>query len=375
MEMAELRATPVPVGSHDRSQGPPGQDPAGHNRDPMAELAPVAVAPVPAVATRTCPACTYSNHIDLRFCEICECELVPKGNSNNNPAAINGVPIEHHFGGNIGTIIKPEVGVARNNDRNFGVSSFGDRPDVSTDELVAKELDKALNVPKKESAPVRSSKCSVLTTDDGEVFVIDDDEDEANDSIQKDIDRIDKFESLASKSGTAGSGFGYLSGHVTETTPSFNSLALTNGIIELLSRILDKEDGVIEYRLCSPVPHITQSGFEGAKWTCGYRNLQMLAYSLNLHRPEYRAVLFKGNGDVPDVHGVQSWIERAWDDGFDRQVRSCRYIERAVVITGVLKHREEMNWEAACWGPTLGLGLAVSIMYIEFLQIMVSVVT
>jgi hypothetical protein len=101
----------------------------------------------------------------------------------------------------------------------------------------------------------------------------------------------------------------------------------------------------------------------------------MLAYSLNLHRPEYRAVLFKGNGDVPDVHGVQSWIERAWDDGFDRQVRSCRCIERAAVITGVLKHREEMNWEAACWGPTLGLGLAVSIMCIEVLHIMISVVT
>ena len=29
--------------------------------------------------------------------------------------------------------------------------------------------------------------------------------------------------------------------------------------------------------------------------------------------------MFNGDGDVPDVHGIQVWLERAWAAGFDIQ--------------------------------------------------------
>jgi hypothetical protein len=64
----------------------------------------------------------------------------------------------------------------------------------------------------------------------------------------------------------------------------------------------------------------TQRGFEGAHWSCGYRNIQMLCSSL-IQRPEYRAVLFNGSNDIPDVCGIQAWIEKAWQAGFDTMVR------------------------------------------------------
>ena len=31
----------------------------------------------------------------------------------------------------------------------------------------------------------------------------------------------------------------------------------------------------------------------------------------------YRDALFNGTGEIPSVHGLQSWIEKAWGDGFD----------------------------------------------------------
>ena len=42
----------------------------------------------------------------------------------------------------------------------------------------------------------------------------------------------------------------------------------------------------------------------------------MLSSSL-MQLPEYREVLFGGNGEVPSVHGIQAWIEKAWAEGFD----------------------------------------------------------
>ena len=33
--------------------------------------------------------------------------------------------------------------------------------------------------------------------------------------------------------------------------------------------------------------------------------------------PACKLKLFNGDGDIPDVNGMQSWIEKAWADGFD----------------------------------------------------------
>lgn len=101
------------------------------------------------------------------------------------------------------------------------------------------------------------------------------------------------------------------------------NVAVTDGIIPLIDRVLGSEGTI--YRICSPCPHITQAGLEGAHWSCGYRNIQMLCHSL-IMVPEYRTVLFNRDGDIPDVHGIQVWIEKAWKNGFDRMVSQLNYI-------------------------------------------------
>ena len=88
----------------------------------------------------------------------------------------------------------------------------------------------------------------------------------------------------------------------------------TDGLVELLEVRLHQTNSL--WKLCSPFTHFTQLNAVGAEWACGFRNIQMLCSSL-IQVPRYRSLLFNGDGDIPDVHGIQSWIERAWADGFD----------------------------------------------------------
>jgi hypothetical protein len=100
-----------------------------------------------------------------------------------------------------------------------------------------------------------------------------------------------------------------------DSTKSFNSNAATNGITELITIAMNNEKSI--FKICSPCPHITQAGFEGFDFTCGYRNIQMLCHVL-IQQPEYKNILFNKQGDIPDIYGLQSWIEKAWKDGFDQ---------------------------------------------------------
>lgn len=76
-------------------------------------------------------------------------------------------------------------------------------------------------------------------------------------------------------------------------------------------------------QFCSVIPHITQRGVYGSHWSCGYRNIQMLCISL-MQLPQYASCLFHGSGKIPDLLGIQGWIENAWLDGFDPVVSvSC----------------------------------------------------
>ncbi len=68
-----------------------------------------------------------------------------------------------------------------------------------------------------------------------------------------------------------------------------------------------------------PCAHITQKGTFGAHWSCGFRNIQMICTSL-MCLDQFRNVLFSGDGVVPDLRGLQFWIEKAWQDGFDQEV-------------------------------------------------------
>ena len=96
----------------------------------------------------------------------------------------------------------------------------------------------------------------------------------------------------------------------------------SSGIIELLNDALSAQSNTL-YFLCSPFPHITQLGEEGSDWSCGYRNIQMLCLSL-MQRPDFYPKIFDGNGTIPDILGIQRWIERAWEAGFDSEVRDIQ---------------------------------------------------
>ena len=95
----------------------------------------------------------------------------------------------------------------------------------------------------------------------------------------------------------------------------------TDGLIELVAANLTQQGfqkTTTEFALCSPCKHISQRGTEGYDWSCGYRNIQMISHSLLNHPTiDYRSRLFNGKGDIPDVNGIQSWIEKAWKAGFD----------------------------------------------------------
>lgn len=97
----------------------------------------------------------------------------------------------------------------------------------------------------------------------------------------------------------------------------FISDAAIDGILELLQERLGDQRSISIFRLVSPLTFISQKLSEAGKdWSCGYRNIQMLCLSL-MKVPIYRQRLFGGSGSVPDVYGLQSWIEKAWNDGFD----------------------------------------------------------
>jgi hypothetical protein len=89
----------------------------------------------------------------------------------------------------------------------------------------------------------------------------------------------------------------------------------TEGLIEILSYVIPQNSV-----LCNPfIIHYSQKGSYGSKWSCGYRNIQMLCSSL-MKYPMYREKLFDGSSNVPNIIGIQHWIEKAWQQGFDIEV-------------------------------------------------------
>ena len=75
----------------------------------------------------------------------------------------------------------------------------------------------------------------------------------------------------------------------------------------------------IKLKLCSRVEHYSQYKSIGSRWSCGYRNIQMLCSSL-IQIPTYKDALFDGTGVMPDVFRLQQWIEQAWSAGYDVEV-------------------------------------------------------
>ena len=108
----------------------------------------------------------------------------------------------------------------------------------------------------------------------------------------------------------------WINGTVNTNSSSNNS---TSTSISKIKRKIKSPPHI--YRLCFPYcVHVSQKNSFGSGWSCGYRNIQMLCSSL-IQLPAYRAVMFDGSGRVPDIKGLQHWIEVAWKDGFDTEVR------------------------------------------------------
>ena len=109
------------------------------------------------------------------------------------------------------------------------------------------------------------------------------------------------------------------SGHLDDAGNDQESGAesITYGVIELIAKALsrdEQDDGcngyknvkntkkiTVEYALCSPCPHVSQRGYDGSNWSCGYRNIQMICYSLlgqSDSKNDYKSALFNGKGSL-----------------------------------------------------------------------------
>lgn len=96
------------------------------------------------------------------------------------------------------------------------------------------------------------------------------------------------------------------------------SLQDTNlGFIPLLNKSLECDAGKSTSILSGYVDHFQTLEFEDVGWGCGWRNIQMLASHLLVQSQEAREVLFGGVGFVPDIPSLQTWLETAWEKGFD----------------------------------------------------------
>jgi len=83
---------------------------------------------------------------------------------------------------------------------------------------------------------------------------------------------------------------------------------------------------------CSTIPHISQNGVYGSHWSCGYRNIQMLCTSL-MQVPQMQSRLFLGCGQVPGIAGLQMWVEKAWEEGFDVEVTTAHRLYICICVT------------------------------------------
>jgi hypothetical protein len=114
--------------------------------------------------------------------------------------------------------------------------------------------------------------------------------------------------------------------------PHGQNTQATEGLIELVSKCLQKmqkEEKVIksgpnqgtflksEHALCCPFDFMSQRNAEGSEWSCGFRNIQNICGALIKESDEYKNKLFNKDGEIPDVYGIQSWIEKAWRAGYE----------------------------------------------------------
>jgi hypothetical protein len=99
--------------------------------------------------------------------------------------------------------------------------------------------------------------------------------------------------------------------------PSYDSIYIDN-VVDLMKKHAVRSS-LLQYFFSFPHPcHFTQRGLLGSHWSCGYRNIQMLCSSL-MQVKEYREILFDKTGQIPGIRELQTYIEKAWKEGFDNE--------------------------------------------------------
>ncbi|KAJ9539565.1 hypothetical protein OSB04_026071 [Centaurea solstitialis] len=104
--------------------------------------------------------------------------------------------------------------------------------------------------------------------------------------------------------------------HTQVVLPIQPATRSSEGFIPLLKNCLEC-DAATTSLLSSYVDHFQTQEFEDVGWGCGWRNIQMLTSHLLAKTQGAREVLFGGSGCVPDIPSLQTWLETAWDKGFD----------------------------------------------------------
>lgn len=97
-------------------------------------------------------------------------------------------------------------------------------------------------------------------------------------------------------------------------------------LIPLLELVLREQkltgNGLYEVYLCGPGICLLAGERTDAGWSCGYRNIGMMAshfLSKEGGHHEISKALFAGSGFVPDVRSLQAWLEAGWAAGYDPQ--------------------------------------------------------
>lgn len=94
-----------------------------------------------------------------------------------------------------------------------------------------------------------------------------------------------------------------------------------SGIMPLLERRSPRTSTKAVILSSPPPHHFTQLFQEGKYWSCGYRNIQILCSSC-MQIEEINRVICGGNGEIPSIPSIQRYLELAWQQGFDEEVRT-----------------------------------------------------
>ncbi len=107
-----------------------------------------------------------------------------------------------------------------------------------------------------------------------------------------------------------------------------------SGIMPLLERRSPRTSTKAVILSSPPPHHFTQLFQEGKYWSCGYRNIQILCSSC-MQIEEINRVICGGNGEIPSIPSIQRYLELAWQQGFDEEVRTL-FIFRCLLYASKL---------------------------------------